>query len=295
MGTTTNVLLQYIQYLWKWATVKAHVVRKSAGAPRTRARWCGSARLARLGTICRMLSATLVGLAKRRLALFLDASRNADRAPLGPPAVRLLLLHPLAVTAVAVLVVNDHLVKSAWPGVVSGKLSDIAGLVFFPLLLASVAEVVVLRLGPRRLMPLRMPPRLALGAAIVLTAVGFTLVKTVAVATAAFDLALGFGQWVVAFGPISGAALIPTSTTTDPTDLVALPALAVAWWIGEGQSTKRRVQARVPGPREGPRGRSGPGPRTRPVATAMLIAAGLASMATSPATEHSSTAYEETL
>ena len=31
------------------------------------------------------------------------------------------------VTAVAVLVVNDHALKAAWPGLVTGKLSDVAG------------------------------------------------------------------------------------------------------------------------------------------------------------------------
>ena len=52
-----------------------------------------------------------------------------------------LLLHPIAVLAVAVLVINDHVLKGLAPGLLTGKLSDLAGLLFFPLLLASVVEL----------------------------------------------------------------------------------------------------------------------------------------------------------
>lgn len=36
------------------------------------------------------------------------------------------LLHPLALLAIGILIVNDHALKAAWPGVVTGKLSDVA-------------------------------------------------------------------------------------------------------------------------------------------------------------------------
>lgn len=51
------------------------------------------------------------------------------------------VLHPMPVLGIAVLLFNDHWLKQAWPGVISGKLSDIAGLVFFPLLLVAFVEV----------------------------------------------------------------------------------------------------------------------------------------------------------
>jgi len=38
-----------------------------------------------------------------------------------------LITHPLTVAAVTLLVLNDHVLKQQWPGVVTGKLSDIAG------------------------------------------------------------------------------------------------------------------------------------------------------------------------
>ncbi|MDP6933021.1 MAG: hypothetical protein QGG40_08885, partial [Myxococcota bacterium] len=43
------------------------------------------------------------------------------------------LLHPAPLLALVVLVVNDHWGKGHLPAVLSGKLSDFAGLLFFPL------------------------------------------------------------------------------------------------------------------------------------------------------------------
>ena len=51
------------------------------------------------------------------------------------------LLDPIALAALTLLVVNDHILKSAWPGFVTGKLSDIAGLAFFPILVLSGWEL----------------------------------------------------------------------------------------------------------------------------------------------------------
>ena len=45
------------------------------------------------------------------------------------------LASPVAVVSLVLLVLNDHLLKQAWPGAVTGKLSDVAGLVVAPLLL----------------------------------------------------------------------------------------------------------------------------------------------------------------
>lgn len=45
------------------------------------------------------------------------------------------LLHPVVLVAVVVLVLNDHWWKGVGPALVTGRLSDVAGLLFFPLLL----------------------------------------------------------------------------------------------------------------------------------------------------------------
>ena len=44
--------------------------------------------------------------------------------------------HPLSLGAVALLLLNDHVLKQAFPSILTGKLSDFAGLFFFPFLLA---------------------------------------------------------------------------------------------------------------------------------------------------------------
>ena len=113
------------------------------------------------------------------------------------------LAHPGAVLALVVLALNDHVLKQAWPGFVTGKLSDIAGLVVFPLLLA----VVVAMVGIPHPLP----------AALVLTGAGFAMVK-------AFDEGAAVASTVWSLG-------FPTSMRADPADLLTLPALAGAWWV----------------------------------------------------------------
>ena len=56
-----------------------------------------------------------------------------------------LVLHPVPLVALAVLLLNDHVLKAAAPGWVTGKLSDVAGLAFFPFLLLAVRDVVTRR------------------------------------------------------------------------------------------------------------------------------------------------------
>jgi hypothetical protein len=125
----------------------------------------------------------------------------------GAPAALAWLLHPVTLVALAVLPLNDHVLKAAWPGPVTGKLSDVAGLALAP---AAVTTAVVL------LLP-RLPVRAV--AAVVTAAVGtaFALVKGTAAGAAA-----GSAAWSWASGP--------STVLRDPTDLLALPALGVSWW-----------------------------------------------------------------
>ncbi|MEZ4366251.1 MAG: hypothetical protein R2939_08165 [Kofleriaceae bacterium] len=122
-------------------------------------------------------------------------------------------LHPVAMAAVLVLVVNDWVLK---PGAVgraapwlTGKLSDVAGLVFAPLVATALVGLVVRRpLSRRRLV-----------AALAVTAAVFVAVKLSSDAAATVAAA-----W---------ARLAPGARiVADPTDLLALPALAIAAWIG---------------------------------------------------------------
>ena len=101
------------------------------------------------------------------------------------------LAHPAALAAVGALLVNDHLLKAAWPGWWTGKLSDFAFCVVAPLVIAAP-------FGRRARVP-----------AILATGVAFT----------ALQLWPPLGAW---FG---------SGHVADAGDLVALPLLAVPLWI----------------------------------------------------------------
>jgi len=94
-----------------------------------------------------------------------------------------LLLHPVPLGAIVLLVVNDHVLKARGPGFVTGKLSDVAGLVFFPLFLDALP-------GLRDADPTR-----RLRGCVAVTVVVFTAVKTWAPATTLYEVGLGLLQW----------------------------------------------------------------------------------------------------
>jgi hypothetical protein len=125
------------------------------------------------------------------------------------------LAHPLPLAAVGLLALNDHVLKGArvLPGAVTGKLSDFAGLFFFPLLLAAGVRGASLVVRRRHVADRR---SLAAAAAIA-TALGFAAVKLVPAVNAIVGRT--WGHMVM-----------------DPTDLIALPmvGLAAAWMLRAG-------------------------------------------------------------
>ena len=127
------------------------------------------------------------------------------------------LASPVAVVSLVLLVLNDHLLKQAWPGAVTGKLSDVAGLVVAPLLLT----VGLAAVGVRR------PCPWACG----LTAAGFAAVKLSPAVAAVVS-----GWW-----SLTG---FPTVMRADPTDLLALPAVGVAWLVHRRVARQRPVEWR---------------------------------------------------
>lgn len=137
---------------------------------------------------------------------------------------------PWFIVAVVVLAFNDHVLKGVWPGWVSGKLSDVAGVVVIGTLLAVLS-------GPTW--------------GVVLAGVGFAALKTVpGVAELAAPLLGG------------GVAL------RDPSDLIALGALPLLWWLLRHERPELHNRDR--------RGRQAIG----------LVAAVLATTATSQASPH---------
>lgn len=123
------------------------------------------------------------------------------------------LAAPLPLAAVALVAVNDHVLKARWPGLVTGKLSDLAGCFVLPLF---VSAVLALTTGWR--------PRVRLGAGVAFTLASFSALKLspLAASAVAGALRLAWAPLGVAGGPI----------VADPTDLVALPLVAAAWTYG---------------------------------------------------------------
>lgn len=131
------------------------------------------------------------------------------------------LAHPIVLGAIALLVINDHVLKAAYPGFVTGKLSDFAGLVFFPVLLAALCEQLRFRHGIATV----------IGAAIA-TGIVFASIKLSATAGDLYRVALAALQWPfrALFALVEGnpvPSLAKVHLAADRTDLIALVALAV--------------------------------------------------------------------
>jgi hypothetical protein len=132
-------------------------------------------------------------------------------------------VHPVALAAAAVLAANDWLLKpQLGPGLVTGKLSDLAGLIFAPVALSAAIGLLLhaaARLGARVDPSLSRRRLLACTAA---TGAVFTAVK--------LDPAAGraLAELIAQLGR-------PAVIAADRTDLLCLPALAVALWIGRDE------------------------------------------------------------
>ncbi|AUX20075.1 uncharacterized protein SOCEGT47_005380 [Sorangium cellulosum] len=129
------------------------------------------------------------------------------------------LVHPLWLGALALLVLNDHALKGSGllPGWMTGKLSDLAGLLVAPAVLAAL-----LRVSSRRGF---------LGAHVATGAV-FAAIKVAPEAARAVE-------GVMALTPL------PWRITVDPTDLLALPMLLVSYRV-LGGAARRPEPAQAP-------------------------------------------------
>jgi len=106
--------------------------------------------------------------------------------------------HPLCLLATGVLLLNDHALKALWPGTITGKLSDVCWLIVAPVVVASVLAWA------------RTPARWARWASVISVGVAFVTLQLWP------PLGDSYTTW---FGG---------KHTPDLTDLLALPALALA-------------------------------------------------------------------
>jgi hypothetical protein len=148
------------------------------------------------------------------------------------------LAHPLTLASIALLVLNDHLLKLAYPSLLTGKLSDFAGLFFFPYLLAALFALAGLGLarlpfaaGLRRRADIGMPwaPTIA---GYLLTACLFSVVK------------LDPGLNAAVSGLLQSLFGLPVQIARDPTDLVALLALIPSYRLWSSGASSRRPPLR---------------------------------------------------
>lgn len=163
----------------------------------------------------------------------MSVADDVHAAPRSAPSLDA-LVHPVPLGALALLLVNDHILKAGHPGWLSGKLSDVAGLILLPFVLLAAWDLA-------RLARPGLPaggPRLAVGSVIAVV-IAFTVIEVVPLGSELYRVSMGVLQWpfraLVALGasePMPGLALV--QLTSDPSDLFALPAalgvLAVRPW-----------------------------------------------------------------
>ena len=136
--------------------------------------------------------------------------------------------HPVSLSAMALMAVNDHFLKGmqSIPGWFTGKLSDICGMIFFPLFLTALFDTLLYALHLltgetfySRVFPPYTLSRRRLLIAVVAVAVGFSVLQVLPQAVHVYS---GFHRLVG----------ISVRVTQDPTDLLALPFLGVAYLVG---------------------------------------------------------------
>ncbi len=143
---------------------------------------------------------------------------------------RSLILHPVALTALVVLVVNDHILKDRYPGLATGKFSDFAGLALLPVLVVSTIELASRRRLSRRVLWL-------ISSAV---ALGFVFAETTAFGSLLFEHGLGVAQFPVRL-LLSGAdSVAPIRHVADVADLIALPAAFIACLISRDAAVGSR-------------------------------------------------------
>lgn len=133
------------------------------------------------------------------------------------------LLSPVFLLSLAALLFNDLYLKPYHPGVVSGLLSDFAGIVFFPIFLVAVAEFILFFTPDRRL-----------------ATPSWFFISTVCIAV--LFVVMKFTEWgeaiyISAVEPVvaltgNWLSLGTTGLVADPLDLLALLLIPVPYMVG---------------------------------------------------------------
>jgi hypothetical protein len=141
--------------------------------------------------------------------------------------IQALVLHPAILSALAVWILNDHVLKRCCGSWWTGKLSDGAALIAGPVVLAGLWCLLTRR--PQHL-------RTAVNLAAATLALVMVLINTWPAAADAYRWTLGTTQWPFRcmWSWMLGdptPTLAPAYLVMDPSDLLALPAAIVAPWL----------------------------------------------------------------
>ncbi len=159
------------------------------------------------------------------------------------PALRMgELAHPVPVVAMVLLGLNDHLFKGAGllPQVVTGKLSDIAGVLFFPLWLTALTNLalwLVCYCSRGIGFPLGLDYQLRRWKLLAACGITAVLLSSIQLSATAAQL----------YADILTAMGIPSQVTRDPTDILALLLLPIPYRIGARQLAAQRDKTRCRG------------------------------------------------
>jgi hypothetical protein len=148
-----------------------------------------------------------------------------------------LLLHPIALGALGLWLLNDHVLKWLAPCWLTGKLSDVACLVVCPLLVVAAAEMGWPRISFRA-------HRLVLLVSLFVFGAIMASIRISPLAASVYRYGLGAAQWcaIALVHMLSGRdlpTLLPVQLTMDVTDIVTLPSL----WVPAVLVTRLRPAA----------------------------------------------------
>jgi hypothetical protein len=155
--------------------------------------------------------------------------RQAAPQPSRHSTLRALVLHPVIVSALAIWLFNDHVLKRWFSSWWTGKLSDVVALVAGPVVLAGLWCLATRR--PQHI-------RSAVTIAAATLALVMVLINTWPAAGVAYCWMLGAAQWPFrwlwawALGEPS-PMLAPVYLVMDASDLLTLPAALVAPWLAK--------------------------------------------------------------
>lgn len=159
------------------------------------------------------------------------------------------LVDPIAVVATALLLVNDHVLKAHWPGFVTGKLSDVAGMIVAPLVILTLMEALSPRVASAfsREEPSARALRAMPWLVAIVVAAAFAAMKTWAPATAAYEDAASLARvpFRAAIALVQGMPRLEDRivVTPDATDVWVTPLALVAAYAYQRGAARRSPSA----------------------------------------------------